>query len=207
MSSFRQLMMRSKGGGSPIPAQYEVKDWLYSNDGNPYIKTGIIPTNMTKVDITIKPISYGNACPIGSDISWRSSRSYNCGNNVVFGSQYKQEVWQWLSAVPLNKISNIKMGQDGWFVNDVQKETFVQETFTGIELYLFRWNRNGSVNDKYQGWMYSCKIYSDYTDVNSLVRDYVPVYDTVSQKYGMFDVVSQTFFGSENSYNFEGGND
>ena len=42
---------------------------------------------------------------------------------------------------------------------------------------------------------------------NNLVIDLVPVYDTVTQKYGMYDKVSQTFKGNSGSGNFTGGKD
>ena len=44
------------------------------------------------------------------------------------------------------------------------------------------------------------KIY----DNNVLVRDYVPVYDTVTQKYGLYDKVNSTFNISPNNIDFTG---
>jgi len=44
------------------------------------------------------------------------------------------------------------------------------------------------------------KIY----DGTTLLRDYVPVYDTDTQKYGLYDKVTQSFYGSVNTNNFTG---
>ena len=42
---------------------------------------------------------------------------------------------------------------------------------------------------------------------NSLVRDMIPVYDTEGDEYGMYDLVSQSFFGNDGGGTITGGNE
>ena len=48
--------------------------------------------------------------------------------------------------------------------------------------------------------IYMCKMYTD--DV--LVRDFIPVYNTLTSEYGMWDKVNQEFYGSANDSKFTG---
>lgn len=51
-----------------------------------------------------------------------------------------------------------------------------------------------------QARIYMCKMYTD--DV--LVRDFIPVYNTQTSEYGMWDKVNQEFYGSANGSKFTG---
>ena len=84
--------------------------------------------------------------------------------------------------------------------------TISTQTFNcPVNLFLFAENRGAQgVNEKISMKLYDCKITNDN---NSIVGNFIPVYDTVTQKYGMYDKVSQTFKGNLGTGNFTGGND
>ena len=49
------------------------------------------------------------------------------------------------------------------------------------------------------------KIYGAYVEIgDTRVREFIPVYETASEKYGMLDIISGDFFGNAGSGNFGG---
>ncbi len=79
-------------------------------------------------------------------------------------------------------------------------------SYSSRNLYLFADNNGSSLSNPAQffiGKMYATQIFVG--DV--IVRDYIPVLNTQTGKYGMFDTISGQFFGNSGSGDFGGGND
>lgn len=76
-------------------------------------------------------------------------------------------------------------------------------SFTAPNRLLFAYNQNGTPSGVSSFKMYYFKIY----DLNDdLVMDLVPAQQRSSpNKYGMYDTIGETFYGTQNSYDFTGG--
>ena len=202
MSSFRQLMMKKKGGGSPIPARYTVVDYIESN-GNQYIDTGLSTTVGFRFVGTIL-------------ILYSSNYDYHmlCGSHEL-SSPYKRNFIGFHPSLYItigigngDKITSKTFSTNQKVDNNTETlingSSSISNSYSSRNLFLFANNNISSGASQYfKGKMKESQIYIN----NELVADYVPVYDTVTQKYGMYDKVSQTFKGNLGSGDFSGGND
>lgn len=218
MSGFSQLIMRKKV--VPIPAQYEVVDWIQfrnssdnNNSVNCYIDTGITLDYLTQTYLKAKFILYNpmvsNASYFGTafgvegsqwvDIrcsSWSSAGTFAFFSNEIQPNMVSGQV---TNIEVKNRIATING-------NDINLGSAIQETSGNRTLTLFC--VHGS-DFSYQGNMrlYEFKLGSS---PNNLIIDYVPVYDTVTQKYGVYDRATDTFKANSKSGSssvFSGGND
>ena len=87
----------------------------------------------------------------------------------------------------------------GLYINNVQYQTSIGNSF--YQLLLFK--DMYSTSYTFKGNVYYVKLY----DNNKLVRDLVPVKDILTNKYGMFDRVTNQFFGNSGTGDFTGGNE
>ena len=95
------------------------------------------------------------------------------------------------------------------FVNDssftidgITNTLNVTSEFNVGERYLFAGNANGSLSGCCSFKMYYCRIYDSNDD---LVMNLVPCQNKNTLKYGMYDTVGETFYGTVSSYDFTGG--
>ena len=206
MSSFRQLMMRSKGGGSPIPAQYEVVDYIQSS-GSQYIDTGLYPNQDYGAVVSFKYIAQGFV--FGAELNW-SNQSFDLipsydGVTYVYYNSTSFRYYGTMNTTSLYTC-DVKKGAGKLYKDEVLVYEHNEATriFTSsYKLVLFALNRGGSIREYGKIKMYACDIYEN--DV--VLRSFVPVFDTINQVYGLYDVVGQQFYGNSGSGNFTGGND
>lgn len=201
MSSFRQLMMRKKGGG--ISARYTQVDWIRTTvNERQYINTGI------KADTDVRTVA-----KVISDYYWLNMSVFGGATQVGgFGDYY---------VTPFN--NKWYYGINGGELN--------AGSYSNNTLYEIDYNDNGTLkingNTIASGFtvagngtvdiLISCRFLNNYGQYKyyyfkmykgaNLVFDGVPVYDTVDNVYGMWDVVSQAFFGNSSSGTITGGND
>lgn len=207
------------GGGGDIPAQYTVVDWistptLSGNSVRLYIDTGISPsiTDITYFKITYNmsnPVTYdtsqigapfGAEASSGAGLALVSYRDTSTGQGIFYSSSKAGGMVQDTKMTAELK-NNTFTTTAGTTVSDI---VYNSGTYRGtITIFAVR-----GTTVSYQAIMklYEFKLGKSE---NELVRDYVPVYDTVTQKYGLYDKVSQAFFGNQLSsgYDFIGGND
>ena len=70
--------------------------------------------------------------------------------------------------------------------------------FSGVwEPHLYTWPSKQPI-----GWVQQKLYYFKIYEGDTLVKDYVPVYDKISEKYGLYDMVGKEFLTSPNEYNF-----
>ncbi len=207
MSSFRQLMMRSKGGGSPIPAQYEVVDYIQSS-GTQYIDTGLYPNQDYGAVVSFKYIAQGFV--FGAELNW-ANKSFDLipspdGVTYVYDGSTSFRYYGTMNTTSLYTC-DLK-GRVGKLYKDEAliyeyTDPFTRSFTSSYKLVLFALNRGGSIRENGKIKMYACDIYEN--DV--VLRSFVPVFDTINQVYGLYDVVGQQFYGNLGSGNFTGGND
>lgn len=203
-------MMSSSGGG--IPAQYEVVDWIQSSYSQ-YIDTGIIVNDQTITYLYCKFNMNNNSSSVqtvfgveggvgGGD--WSDIRLFYNGNSYRTEIHiYDNNIYD-LSIVR-NAINEIKIENQVLTFNGTTRSLGSYKTANvGTRTLPLFCMQGASLSYFTTTKMYSFQLGSS---AKNLVCDYVPVYDTVTQKYGMFDKVSQTFKPSATSSEFTGGND
>lgn len=70
--------------------------------------------------------------------------------------------------------------------------------FSGVwEPWLYNWPEQQPIS-----WVQQKLYYFKIYEGDTLVKDYVPVYDSMTDKYGLYDMVDKEFLISPNNYNF-----
>ncbi len=218
MSSFRQLMMRKKGRGGDIPARYEVVDYISMVYGEPY--------NGSLQYFYISTGLYGNTVPTDNyscEVTFVSTAEHrenafllNAWNiNSYFLLHYNSNaVWHGVSgggtktvAIDNDTKYTIKVDmQNGNLIKDGVASSFIPGSCGTAQIYLFGCPSFVSTAwyHSFRGKIYGIKFYAPN---GNEVRNYVPVYDTVSAKYGFYETIEGTFKGNEGTIAFSGGND
>ena len=202
---------------TPIPPQYTVVDYIQfrnnsdtDNSVKCYIDTGIVLDYLTQTYLKAKFILYNpmisNANQFGTafgvegsqwvDIrcsSWSSKGTFAFFSNEIQPNMISGQI---TDIEVKNRIATING-------NDINLGNAIQETSGNRTLTLFCVHGSGF---SYQGNMrlYEFRLGSS---PNNLIIDYVPVYDTQTQKYGIWDKISQTFKGNDGTGDFTGGYD
>lgn len=198
MSSFRQLMMKKK---SNIPSRYTKVDWIRTY-GSQYINTGI------KANTDVRTVT-----KVISAVGWQ--------NISVFGGKIQTGGFGDYYITPFN---------NKWYYG-IQGGELNAGSYSPSTLYEIDYNDNGTLkingNTIASGFvvggngtvdiLISCRFLQNYGYFRyyyfkmykgaDLVFDGVPVYDTVDSVYGMWDMVSETFFGNDGNGTITGGND
>ena len=177
--------------------RYQALEYIEST-GTQYIDTGVVTKDTINFEIDTKYIGGGSntALPI-------------FGSRTTGGSSLKHAIW-------IQKTTNyvgFNFGgiDTGYLSNTNMKERQILKNF-GPELYyndsliysgneqsfssdltltLFALNTNSGINNRQVSMdLYSCKIW----DNGKLVRDFIPCYDKLEDKYGLYDLVENKFY-------------
>lgn len=187
-------------GPSPIPERYTIVDYIQST-GGPYIDTGIYPDDTIIIQAKFIMTNYNGYVFIGyyssdSDdfrLFTFSSSTYldygNAGSGRIIISK----------RVGYNEIGEIEFGN-----------LYIKDLVTGNILASgtsVSFNEKTKTIKMFDNNNYGKMYYLRIKKQNSWVVNYVPVYDTQTQKYGMYDMISQTFKGNDGTGDFTGGYD
>jgi len=190
-----------------LPSGYTELEYIQSS-GTQYIDTGVAHTEKVRfyLDVTIlDPIT-----TVTSEIK----SVFGCleinkriGVNTY---HYSYTMYQFLYTTgsrdnnfPVRYKQNVR-GTCSFLENtftDVDGSTTYVATptsFTGSNIYIFAVNNQGTPSNYGSSRMYNLKLYNSST----LVRDFVPCRKDSNSTYGMFDLVSQTFFGNSGTGTF-----
>ncbi|MDE6250095.1 MAG: hypothetical protein K2M34_00470 [Alphaproteobacteria bacterium] len=195
------------GGAVVYNSQYIPVEYIQS-DGVAYINTGKRPNASTAVYLHFDSTT---DCESGKD-------------RVIFGSRTKMGSFDsfviatharvlgynlHFDAFGISRISTTIGGditffidKDSYSINGVRTDWNTDNRYIGNDwdMYLFAWNNSNELMYSSQSKLYEYKLWDD----GVLVQDFVPVYDVVNNVYGMFDNVSQTFFGNQGGGRFLG---
>lgn len=192
-----------------IPVFYNLKsryvrmDYIQST-GTQYIDTGIMPgSNMdTEMVFETGQVS-GDAALFGSYgpslhywLNGYNNNAYIRYNNYHPESEYKAHIMS-------GKKLTLEIKRGSWILDNNVIFTDAGDFEVGYTGYLFAANRAGTAR-----WPHpSLKVYSfiQWKDGNKVI-DLVPVYDTQTGKYGMWDNVGGRFLGNIGTGEFLGGN-
>ena len=207
-----------------IREQYIEKTYIENHaTGAAYINTGILATSNLGVEIKAR-VAYNGTNNGKESIFFGASKSvyFKDGNNFCIeksgGNIICTVAKKQLNSDSIGQYSNytnpfiIQYNYNGQgeaiLYNQNRVEEFrISSTASGVptdlNCYLFCRNINNSQDTSYSHpiRVYYCRMWQGTT----LVRDFVPVLKISTQKYGLYDNVTHTFFGSNNSTDFFGG--
>mgnify|MGYP004447127277 FL=1 len=215
MSVFRQLLMYNRY----IPVDY------ITCTGAQYINTGIQWSTAQQLDITAN-LSATNTNKTETILGVYGGTNYctpirikrDSNNKFVISLLYRTGGWiytktstntfnagtfytmttSWKTTKFTFKVENtsIDMSQGGTSItNPYSSDTTFSKPF-----YLFALNNNGSPSEYFYGNLKSMTI----TIAGSVVMNLTPVYDDILEEYGLYDTISEKFYGSESGTKFNG---
>ena len=205
MSMFHELMMKKKG----MPSRYQEVEYI-ENTGTQYIDTGYVPNPNTEIETKLKVVewatsSYGGV--FGSRTSNHSADSFilcreGSNNNcrLEIDTNHYTIITNMNEGVDcLIKITATKFNCNGIDFN-IDMSAIVPN---GKNLYLFGTNENNHLETVYG----SCHIRQypfKISENGAIKRNFIPVYDTETQKYGMWESVQGKFYGNAGTGDFKG---
>ena len=197
MSMFYELMMKKKG----MPSNYELVDYIQA-DGTQWINTGV-GKDLTHTYRFKGKVNF-------QDVTNRQLFGAQGGTYFGVVSGYYQITQASLGHTTLTAPLNTDIDFDVTFdlPNNKYSYTINGTTATNVnsdfpftnvgKFYLFNIGDNLSFPCK-------CKLYGfELYDNNKLVRNFIPVYDTLTNKYGMWESVQGKFYGNNGTGDFTG---
>ncbi len=188
-------------GGAEIymlPEEYTQVEYIESH-GAEYIDTDLIPNNTTGIKTKFSQSELGanfvSGC-VSADGQWKNRFYpwYLSENNVYYGYD-----GYYGSPFPVTK-NKIYEGTLNY--NNDKKAIFEKKVIatlpndyisSGYSIYLFATNTGTSVTQFHIG----CRIYDfKMTQDQSFVRNFVPVFNSRKNEYGLYDVVEGKFYGN-----------
>lgn len=135
------------------------------SSGTQYIDTGFVPNQDTTVEVTFET-TQSNQCGVAvTDQAWQSNEFGIWANCVAYGSQTNQTVVFYGIGKVTARLEKNKLYKNGELIWTASAATF---SCPG-NLTLMALNRNGTIQEKTAGNLYSSTIY----DNGILVRDYI----------------------------------
>ena len=192
-------------GWSLLPEGYTQVEYIEAS-GTQYINTGI-KTKQTLV------IESEYATDTASKLFF-GARSSSSANGIVFGYFGTTSSYVGFGgssanySTTINPMDNSKhkvlLSNNYYKLDGVNQTISNRTTLTSFnDIYLGTWNTNGSADSRmYIGKIYRFTIY----DGNDLVLDLIPCINNSTGKAGMYDIVSDTFFGNNGTGDFTSGN-
>ena len=133
--------------------------------GTQYINTGFVPNQDTTVEVTFET-TQSNQCGVAvTDQAWQLNEFGIWANCVAYGSQTNQTVVFYGIGKVTARLDRNKLYKNGELIWTASAVTFRCPS----NLTLMALNRNGTIQEKTAGNLYSSKIY----DNGTIIRDYI----------------------------------
>ena len=204
MAIRRRVLMASRKKESRLPDEYREVKYIEST-GTQYIDTGIIGKTGIRVLTemgwrTLSSTLFGSRKNVSSTrfyVAYYSSKiDFGYGSNLV--SDIFPQAGQ-IYEIDFDTRDSIKrFGVDGVYKTDTANID------TGCNMYIFCYNRNGTIMDKSNSIFKSMAI----TNANNeMLRNFIPCYRKSDGEIGMYDTVSKSFFTNSGTGTFLKGAD
>lgn len=185
----------------PLPKEYKILPYIHFS-GQQYIDTGVIPNGDTNAEYVVTVEKYK---PYGTHIL-STKQMYFPFFRILDG--VVSVFWNWLGneipptgfEKPLGIKHKIKAFSNGEvLVDKTQFYATMGTQMVNDTLYLGTYGGDPTdTSYAFVGKVYSCKISDGYT----IIRDFIPCVRTQDNKVGMYDLVNNTFYGSDSGYDF-----
>ena len=190
---------------SRLPQGYTEVEYIRQNSNyNAYIDTGVIPYgsvgNSFEVSATMKAYYKNTSCDTFLSCEDVNSPYFGFGYRFVCagGSNYQ------IFGGDVNTATTVTNNSDGTFTY-VCSRSNVTTTYN-MPISLFCSYSNSSYTTPYR--FSDIEVHSmSITLNNEIVRNYVPAKRDSDNKYGLYDLITDTFYVSPNGNNFSGGSE
>ena len=180
------------------------KDVEYiESTGSQYIDTEFVPDNNTTVEMQIAfhmtGVNQTLFCARGAATQENTLTFFNIGGDGLRFDYYNSLSGSLSYVPPVAEVVKVKAEKNKVYLNDVLKYTYTETSFTAggnmwlLASYVRSGSSYGTLTNYAKAKLYYCKIY----DGDTLVRDFVPVVDTESDKAGLYDRVNDKFYTSK----------
>lgn len=189
--------------GIPDTDIYSQVDYIQTS-GSQYIDTGIVPTSNTRVVTKIGVTTSTQNLPVFGCLGSNSSGYYHltCFNSKWYWGTNGGEGNGGSYNASSGQLYEIDFNNSGSII--INNSTIATGVYTIGNGNLAISKRSISTDPRYGAYRYySFKVY----DNGVLVRDFVPVLNIGTLKYGMLEQVNNVFYGNDGSGNITGGND
>lgn len=206
---FRQLLMMSLSKPtSLLPQGYTQYDYLERGNNSAYIETDLYANTNTEMelDFMVLDMNGGTSKSMAGTVvannnffvRFTVSDSYvaqfgNQSNGALYNPTFRE----------LNRRYLYRLNKDGFYINNSLTKSFAEIEFANggtNAIFLFQCRNSGSDN--------ALRVYGFKLRENGvLTADYIPCQRDSDGVCGMYDLVSDTFKPSANSYQFTCGND
>lgn len=196
MMSIRRRIMSGQKSGGGLPSGYVQYDYIEATDQSALLNTGVNATSDIVIQFHLYLARANGDLVIGAEGTTESNdfRYFNATSYEYF--DIKDQRINHSIGYPPKEVSR-EVGN--LYIKDlVSGETLVSGTAVeawSISNTIYIGHTNNMLGDK----IYFVKIY----DGGTLIRDFIPVYSTTDEQYGLFDLAGQAFYGHAN---FIGGN-
>lgn len=194
-----------------LPNTYQAVEYIQSS-GTQYINTGYIPSNNTKIELSMWWYSQTSAysCLFGARLAWASSASawkWFLVGREIDGTPTVYAMFWWYYQNINDSIFSYKDGNkhiielsQSWVYEDgTPKQSISSATFTSpVNLVLFANNDNGTVSEYSTMKIYYTKVYNSW----SLVRDFIPCYRKSDSVIWLYDRVNNQFYTNAGTWTF-----
>ena len=193
-----------------LPSGYTQVEYIRAN-GTQYIDTGVIANSPRTAQFDVEFMSRGvTQTPCGAQ--------KNSANAMVFANIYYYGLTfsygsssSGLGNLTANKLYKfVTTLRNGYQTLAIDGANQGQSTKSGdlvndIPFYLFANNNNGTPTGLCDARIYRCVIHNGNTITAPKLCDLVPCREESTGKYGMYDLVSNSFKGNQGTGEFEGG--
>lgn len=197
-----------------LPEGYIKCDWI-ANTTNCYIDTGVYVNANYSVEAITKISTYASGgwnTMFGTrngSTSRFTIRDSNNSTSFAFHRSKANNVNYESYECQLNRTDRLDWKTYGIYKNTCKIDGEVIHTFSEAtnttsfnhKLFLFALNSSGAPGDYGYYYMKSCKIWDNF---DTLVRNYIPAYEESTKKFGLYDLVNNTFVTSGNNNLFIG---
>ena len=195
-----------------LPTGYTQVEYIRAN-GTQYIDTGVIANSPRTAQFDVEFMSRGvTQTPCGAQ--------KNNANAMIFANIYYYGLTfsYGASSTGLGNLTNNKKYnfvttlRNGYQTLALDGANQGQMTRSGdlvndIPFYLFANNNNGTPTGLCDARIYRCAIHNGNTTNTPKLCDLIPCREEATGKYGMYDLISNTFLGNQGTGDFEGGAD
>ena len=166
-------------------------------DGTQYINLKYKPKNTTKIEIKFNQKSYQKFL-FGCRTSNSSSDAFGfCAYENKTYSQFGSFQSEINNIIALNTILTLSLSQDGLFINNEKFKDYSKMNFSSnLQLYLGTRNQNNTIDNRlFIGDIFYVKIYEYNSSIKKyqLSKAFFPFYNGI--KYGMYEILGNTFYG------------
>jgi hypothetical protein len=195
---------------SRLPVGYTEVEYI-ENTGTSYVNTNYYPNQDTRIVAEMQVVTFNDFGRLWGAGNHNTANTISCdyvdSGNIFEVSWGGYTGWAQYSVTSNYNKHTYDWNKNSFYIDGTLLDSKTYTSFTcSNKLGIFNVLESGDVPTSntgryFYGKLYSFKIY----DNDTLVRDFVPTKRDSDNKYGLYDLITDTFYTSPNGNNFIGG--